>query len=106
MRYLLVAFFITVTAGCGVTHTQQVQGKNLALYLKKADAHQVFLVTSLDGFKPQKAIPMDGQWVVFLPSNKIFRYYYVLDGKIFLPPCRMKENDDFGSENCIFDPDE
>jgi len=104
MRYLLAVFLITFTAGCA-THRQQIQGGNLTLYLKKTDARQVSLVTSLDGFEPRTAILSDGQWVVFLPGDKPFRYYYVLDGKIFLPPCREKENDDFGSENCIFDPE-
>ena len=104
MRYLLIAFFMIFTTGC-VTHNQQIQGNKLAFYLKKTNARQVFLVTSLDDFKPRKAIPIDDQWLVLLPADKTFRYYYLVDGKIFLPPCKMKENDDFGSENCIFDPD-
>ena len=29
---------------------------------------------------------------------------YLVDGKPFLPSCTMKERDDFGSENCIFEP--
>jgi hypothetical protein len=41
---------------------------------------------------------------VSLPSGYPFRYYYVLDGEMYLPPCQMIENDDFGSANCIFDP--
>ncbi len=64
----------------------------------------MILFCSLDGFEPHETRNDDGRWVVSLPSDSPFRYYYLLDGKMFLPPCRMKEKDDFGSENCIFDP--
>ena len=65
---------------------------------------EVILSCSLDDFEPHEARRVDGRWVVSLPSGSPFRYYYVLDGEMFLPPCQMKENDDFGSANCIFDP--
>ncbi|MFA5907016.1 MAG: hypothetical protein WC836_24020 [Desulfobacula sp.] len=102
---MLIAFLMLFTAGC-VAHHQQIHGNNPAFYLKKTDARQVFLVTDLDDFKPRKALLIDGQWVVVVPADRTFRYYYLVDGKVFLPPCKMKENDDFGSENCIFDPGE
>jgi hypothetical protein len=102
-RLLLIAGFIVLAAGC-TTHHFQVQGNTLALYLEKPDAQWVILSCSLDGFEPHEAKNVDGRWVVSLPSDCQFRYYYVIDGEMFLPPCRMKEKDDFGSENCIFDP--
>lgn len=105
MKYLfLIAGFMALTAGCA-THYQQVRGQTLLLCLKKPDAKQVILACSLDDFEPHEARQSDGQWVVSLPADETFRYYYILDGKVFLPPCRMKESDDFGSENCIFEPD-
>jgi hypothetical protein len=102
-RLLLIAAILVVIAGCA-SHTYQVQGDTLVLYLDKPDAQQVILRCSLDDFEPHEAQKVDGRWVVFLPSGDAFRYYYVLDGKMFLPPCRMKEKDDYGSANCIFDP--
>lgn len=104
MRRLMLMVGIAVVMASCATHFHQVQGDKLALYLVKPDAHQVLLACSLDGFEPHEAKKDGGQWVVCLPANSPFRYYYVLDGEIFLPPCQMKENDDFGSENCIFDP--
>ncbi len=44
-------------------------------------------------------------WRVTLPGEYEFTYFYMIDGKPFLPPCRFTEKDDFGSENCIFVPD-
>ena len=43
-------------------------------------------------------------WEVTLSLGDEFRYFYMADGALVLPPCRYKEKDDFGSENCIFVP--
>lgn len=102
-RLSLILGMMVLTAGCA-THYYQLQGDALALYLDRPQAQRVILACSLDGFQPHEARKVDGRWVVFLPSDYQFRYYYVIDGKVFLPPCQMKENDDFGSENCIFEP--
>jgi hypothetical protein len=64
----------------------------------------VTFACSLDDFKPHDARKVDGRWVVSVPGREPFRYFYVLDGEPFLPPCDLKENDDFGSKNCIFNP--
>lgn len=102
-RLILIAALLVFNTGCA-THYYKVQDDTLLLYLDKPDAQQVILSCSLDGFEPHEAQRVDGRWVVSLPSHDPFRYYYVLDGEMFLPPCQMKENDDFGSANCIFDP--
>lgn len=102
-RLFLAVGIMVLTVGCA-THYYQLQGDTLALYLNRPLAQRVTLACSLDGFQPHEARNVDGRWEVFLPSDHQFRYYYVIDGKVFLPPCQMKENDDFGSENCIFDP--
>ena len=102
-RLLLIFGLMTLATGCA-THYFEVQGDRLSMVLDKSDAQQVQLACSLDGFELRKAQKKDGRWVVRLPADVPFSYYYVLDGEVFLPPCRMKECDDFGSENCIFDP--
>lgn len=104
MKHLLaIVGLLALAAGCA-THYHQVQEETLMIYLDKPDAHQVIFACSLDGFEPREAWQRDGVWVVSLPSDTPFIYYYVLDGHLFLPPCQLKEKDDFGSENCIFDP--
>lgn len=94
---------MVLMAGC-TSHYHEVQGGALVFSLKKPGVKQVIFACSLDGFEPHTAKNMDGKWVVSLPPNEPFRYFYVLDGEIFLPPCRMKEKDDFGFVNCVFDP--
>lgn len=102
-RRLLMVCILALTTGCAA-HYYQVQGDMLALYLDRPEAQEVIFACSLDGFEPHEARKEDGRWVVSVPCQFQFRYYYVMDGELFLPPCELKENDDFGSENCIFNP--
>ena len=30
--------------------------------------------------------------------------FYIVDGAVYLPQCRLKEQDDFGSANCLYIP--
>lgn len=94
---------VTLMAGCS-SHYCTKQGDTVVLYLNKPEARQVMLVCSLDGFEPHEARDLEGRWKVSLPLADQFRYCYVVDGNIFLPPCQIREKDDFGSENCVFDP--
>lgn len=98
-----LVIFMTLIAGCA-THYCRKEKDSLVLYLEKPGAQRVFFASSLDGFEPHEARHLDGRWVVVLPYQNPFRYYYVVDDEIFLPPCQFTESDDFGSENCIFDP--
>lgn len=102
-RLLLIFGSVLLMTGCA-THYYEVKGDTLDLYLNHPDAKEVAFAYSLDDFEPHDARKVDGRWVVSVPSQNPFRYYYVLDGKLFLPPCKLKENDDFGSKNCIFTP--
>lgn len=104
MKILLpIVGCVILLTGCS-THYHQVRGDTLTLYLDKPTARQVFLACSSDMFVPHEARKDNKRWVVSLPAGFPFRYFYLVDGEIFLPPCRMKEKDDFGSENCIFEP--
>ncbi|MGD8701108.1 MAG: hypothetical protein PVG51_07060 [Desulfosarcina sp.] len=103
IRLLLIIGLMLLMTGCA-THYYDVKGDTLNLYLNHPDAKKVTFACSLDGFEPHDARKVDGRWMVSVPSQKPFRYYYMLNGELFLPPCKLKENDDFGSKNCIFTP--
>ncbi len=69
------------------------------------DAGSVNLLTSLDDFIPHRAHKINADtWKITVPANGEFRYFYTIDGSVYLPECRLKEKDDFGTENCIFVP--
>lgn len=99
----LAVLFLLIISGC-THHYYVVSGSTMEMYLKKSKAEKVIFFSSIDGFEPHEAQKTLDNWVVTLPVDIRFRYFYVVDGEVFLPPCRMKENDDFGSENCLFEP--
>jgi len=103
IRMLPIILTLIVTSGC-TAHYYQVQGDTLSMVLEEPGAHEVIFACSLDGFQPHRARNEDGRWVVTVPNNNSFRYYYLLDGSFYLPPCKLKEDDDFGSQNCIYYP--
>jgi len=99
-----IILFLLLT-GCGVGHYYEVKEGNLRIYLHKSDADQVYFASSLDGYKLHKATKInDDTWEVQAPENNGFSYFYIVDGIVYVPACRMRESDDFGSENCIYVP--
>ena len=104
IQYLLLTVFSLLLFSCA-NHYQKKNGQEIMLYLEKPEARSALIYCSLDGYAGRKLQQKGGIWEVSLPAGKTFRYFYKIDGQIFLPPCPKKEKDDFGSENCIFDPE-
>lgn len=102
-RQVPVILFFFLLSACAA-HEYRIDGKEMTLSLKKPHAKNVVLFSSHNGFKPRAAKKKSGRWEVQLPSNQTFRYFYRVDDALFLPDCPIKEKDDFGSENCIYDP--
>lgn len=95
-------FFSALIFGCQ-TQLHTVKDNRLYFYLHYPEAHSVQLRCSLDGYKEHPAEKTgEDMWEVSVPFTPEFSYFYIVDNEIFLPPCRLKEKDDFGSENCIF----
>ena len=100
---ITLMFFIGL-GGCS-THYYRINDSKIHLYLKEPKAKDVFFASSLDGFELHRAEQKkNGMWEVTLPLGTEFSYFYMADGVLLIPPCRYKEKDDFGSENCIFIP--
>jgi hypothetical protein len=95
---------VLVFAGCA-SHYYREDNDMVRIFLKMPDAHQVYFFSSLDGYKPQRAIRLDDRtWEISASGQTEFKYFYKVDGKVYLPRCRLKEQDDFGSQNCIYIP--
>jgi hypothetical protein len=96
------ALFLT---GCTAAHYHERQSDRVTLYLKAPGAEQVEFVSSLDAFNPHRANRLEGsRWAVTVATNSEFRYFYIVDGAVFLPECEFYEKDDFGSRNCVYVP--
>jgi hypothetical protein len=106
MKILLLVFigFLLCSAGCAVQQ-YKIVNQELHIYLKNREAEKVYLHTSLDEYAPREALKDEsGIWVSVLPADMEFKYFYVIDEKVFIPECSMKEKDDFGSVNCVYIP--
>ena len=94
-------------AGCAAsTHYHERQSDRVTFYLKAPGARGVVFASSLDAYSPHLASKVDGsRWVVSVAASTEFRYFYIVDGAVYVPECRYYEKDDFGSRNCIYVPE-
>lgn len=91
---------------CTGSHYFRKNNDTLSIFLRVPDARQVYFLSSLDAYRPREAMRVDeGTWQISVPVQIEFKYFYKVDGKVYLPPCRLKEEDDFGSQNCIYIPE-
>lgn len=102
--YCMVAFLVVMLGGCATTHYITVVENKVTFSLKNPAAKKMLFACSLDGYEEQQLKQENGLWQVTLPADKPFKYFFMADGEIFLPPCPLSENNDFGSKNCIFEP--
>ena len=99
---VLAAVF--VAGGC-TAHYHKINNGNVEMFLTAPQAQSVVLVISGDTFQQVQALRDDsGMWKVTLSRLNEFKYFYLVDGKAYLPDCRLRENDDFESNNCVFSP--
>jgi len=91
--------------GCA-SHFYTIKTGAVHVYLRASDADNVFFASSLDGYALHELTKNgDGLWETSIPAQYEFRYFYIVDGQVFVPPCRLRERDDFGSENCLYCPE-
>ncbi len=107
MSRFLSILLVMLLSGCAVPEHYTIKsskGVDIVLYLP--GVQKVYFSSSLDGFKEHdlKREPND-TWVMRkMNRTESFKYFYIIDGKPFLPQCKYMENDDFGNRNCIFQP--
>ena len=102
---LQLTAIVICLAGCAAAHYHERQSGRVTLYLKAPGAAKVEFVSSLDAFNPHRADRLEGsRWAVTVANNSEFRYFYIVDGAVFLPECEFYEKDDFGSHNCVYVP--
>jgi hypothetical protein len=104
-RYLLCLMIsVFFFSGCA-SHYYQKNNDTLSIFLKGPDAKRVYFLSSIDGYKPRKAARVDSRtWKINIPAKTEFKYFYNIDGAVYLPECPLKEQDDFGSQVCIYIP--
>lgn len=93
---------VSMLMGCSM-HYYKIGDGDVSFYLRNKEAKDVHFQYSRDGFQCHEAENKGGGvWQVAVPSGEEFSYFYMVDGSLFVPPCFLTEQDDFGNENCIF----
>lgn len=103
----VMAAFLVVLSGCVRNYYYQVKDDQLHIFFHEPKAGKVFFLSSLDQFDLHETVKNEkGLWEVSVPSKESFEYFFIVDGEITVPPCDQKEQDDFGSENCVYLPEQ
>lgn len=104
-RCLIYVFCVYLLISACAGRFYRVEDHKVTFYLDLPAARQVDFAYSLDGFKLHSVEKrQDGTWGISVPADIEFGYFFMVDGAAFLPECDIREADDFGSENCIFEP--
>ncbi len=102
MKKNIIILLAVLLCACSV-HQIRPAGDELRLRLKNPAANKVVLYCSFDGFEPHPASRIDDRtWEVSVPLHDNFSYFYLVDDKLFMPPCRQSQNDDFGGTSCVY----
>ena len=107
MKILILQLTVVVLflSGCAATHYHERQSDRVTFYLRAPEARGVAFASSLDDYQIHRAERVNGsRWAVTVATNSVFRYFYIVDGRVYLPECELYEKDDFGSRNCIYVP--
>ena len=106
MKRCLIFVFSALFLISGCTgRFYRVEDDQVTFYLDLPAARQVDFAYSLDEFRLHKVHKKkSGTWEISVPADIEFRYFFMVDGVVYLPECDIREADDFGSKNCIFEP--
>ncbi len=101
LGYIILLFMVA----CTPQHTVVLQSNSVVVGLHMHEADEIAFASSLDRFTVHQAHKeRHGQWIVAGLPNKEFQYFFLVDGKVYVPECRFKVKDDFGAVNCRYLP--
>jgi hypothetical protein len=103
--FVILSLLIALMLAACSNHYLRTENEQTHLFLKTRHAQSVMFASSLDHFQWRSAARInDRTWQITIPGDIPQTYIYLVDNQLFLPECRFKEKDDFGSENCIYLP--
>ena len=106
MKNLKIAvLFLVLLSGCSSRHYVEQKTDSLVFSLQFPEAARVQFSSSIDNFVLHDTVKnSSGLWQLTVPSRSELKYFYIVDRSLYLPECKLKETDDFGTENCIYQP--
>ncbi len=105
-KLLFLALLPFILSSCASkSFTVESTEKSTIFSVAIPEGQQVQFAASTDGFIVHNATKDESdRWIVMVPANTEFKYFFLVDGVVYIPDCNLKEYDDFGSMNCIFNP--
>lgn len=101
----LVLLASLLISGCATHYTERPTPNTVELHLFNPSAKEVFFYSSTNDFTPQAMQRNTWRyWTVTVEIDQQFKYFYIVDGKVVIPECDLREQDDFGRYNCIYSP--
>ncbi|MGA1845633.1 hypothetical protein [Deferribacter abyssi] len=104
MKKMLIVLLSYSFISCAA-HYVKKKDNDLIFYLRDNAFKNVELYVDIDNFKKHEAKKIKNDiWVAKIkqPASKEIKYFYKVDGRLYIPDCELREKDDFGGENCIF----
>lgn len=100
---LLAFFLILLNVGCSSYSITSPNEHTAIIYLYSPFAKEVFLHCSESHFVPLPARRISiTHWSSKVVFQTQFSYFFTVDGKVVIPDCAYREQDDFGNTNCIY----
>jgi hypothetical protein len=105
MIRFLSGILLSLVSGCAPHHFITSETDVVTVYLDAPKASKVIFVSSVDNFREHATHKnAKGLWTIGNLANREFQYFYIVDGRSYVPECRYREKDDFGTDNCIYQP--
>jgi hypothetical protein len=102
---MLIVLFLAALSGCTSRHYVEQKTDSLVFSLQLQKATRVQFSSSTDNFVLHDTVKnKSGIWQITVTPSVELKYFYIVDGSVYLPECRFKETDDFGAENCLYQP--
>jgi len=102
---ILMVLLLAALSGCGSSHYIERKTDSLVFSLELPKATRVQFSSSIDNFVLHDTVKnSSGLWQTTVPFSSELKYFYIVDGSVYLPECKLKETDDFGAENCLYQP--
>ena len=101
--FVMVTLLLLVLSGCAPKHFVKQKVDSLTFFLRDNNATRVQFASSSDHYALHDTKQSDsGVWQIEVSVSSELKYFYIVDGSMYVPECHLKERDDFGSENCLY----
>ena len=101
--FLFIGLIAAGLSGCASSHYVETRPDTVVFFLQMPEAGRVQFASSADRYALHDTIrDSSGTWRISVPAGTALKYFYLVDGSVYVPECRFKETDDFGSENCLY----